>query len=314
MLARLVPVNINYRYTGNELAHLFTAGRLAGLVVDAEHAPLAAAVAAGSPDLRHVLVTGSGTLAASFPAGITAVDYDRAIAAARPVLPDNDRSGDDKIIIFTGGTTGLPRGVLWRHEDFYFSLLLGGNPTGPPRLAVGEVAAACERPAGGYVLTPLLMNGAGTQIGVPGGIKHRELAGLRVHRGHPQRAGGPDAGRQPGLEHLPPVGLGHGGHRQRPPADPRPGPLGVPAGLHVPQQPADEAPADPGGGLGSRRRELGLVQPLGLLPAGDVRADHRAGRCPDDHVGRGQVDAQPGQPRDQARLPGDAGDTAAAQD
>ena len=103
MLARLVPVNINYRYTGNELAHLFTAGRLAGLVVDAEHAPLAAAVAAGSPDLRHVLVTGSGTLAASFPVGITAVDYDTAIAAARPVLPDSGRSGDDKLIIFTGG-------------------------------------------------------------------------------------------------------------------------------------------------------------------------------------------------------------------
>jgi len=108
MLARLVPVNINYRYTGNELAHLFTAGRLAGLVVDAEHAPLAAAVAAGSPDLRHVLVTGSGTLAASFPVGITAVDYDTAIAAARPVLPDNDRSGDDKIIIFTAGRPACP--------------------------------------------------------------------------------------------------------------------------------------------------------------------------------------------------------------
>jgi len=170
MLARLVPVNINYRYTGNELAHLFTAGRLAGLVVDAEHAPLAAAVAAGSPDLRHVLVTGDGgTLAASFPAGITAVDYGTAIAAAPAVYPDNGRSGDDKVIIFTGGTTGLPRGVLWRHEDFYFSLLLGANPTGPPRLTVGEVAAAArERPAGGYVITPPLMHGAGTQIGFIG--------------------------------------------------------------------------------------------------------------------------------------------------
>jgi len=64
--------------------------------------------------------------------------------------------------------------------------------------------------------------------------------------------GGPDAGRQPDLEDLPPVGLGHGGHGQRPPADPRPGPLRVQAGMHVPQQPADEIPADPGGGLGCR--------------------------------------------------------------
>jgi acyl-CoA synthetase (AMP-forming)/AMP-acid ligase II len=150
MFARLIPVNINYRYTGNELAHLFTAGRLAGLVVDAEHAPLAAAVAAGSPDLRHVLVTGDGgTLAASFPAGITALDYGTAIAAAPAAYPDNGRSGDDKIIIFTGGTTGLPRGVLWRHEDFYFSLLLGGNPTGPPRLTVGGGRRGRARAIGG---------------------------------------------------------------------------------------------------------------------------------------------------------------------
>ena len=132
MLARLIPVNINYRYTGSELAHLFTAGKLAGLIVDAQYAPLAAAVAAASPDLRHVLVTGNGgTLAASFPAGITALDYDTAIAAAPAGLPDNGRSGDDKLIIFTGGTTGLPKAVLWRHEDLYFAVLTGANPTGP---------------------------------------------------------------------------------------------------------------------------------------------------------------------------------------
>jgi acyl-CoA synthetase (AMP-forming)/AMP-acid ligase II len=164
MLARLIPVNINYRYTGNELAHLFTVGKLAALIVDAEHAPLAAAVAAGSPDLRHVLVTGGGgAMADSFPAGITVRDYDMAIAAARPVLPDNGRSGDDKLIIATGGTTGLPKGVLWRHEDFYFSILSGANPAGAPHLTVGEVvAAARQAPPGGIVNTAPLMHGAGT--------------------------------------------------------------------------------------------------------------------------------------------------------
>jgi 3-oxocholest-4-en-26-oate---CoA ligase len=164
MLARLIPVNINYRYTGSELAHLLTAGKLAGLIVDAQYAPLAAAVAADNPDLRHVLVTGDGgTLAASFPPGITVRDYDTAIATAPPMHPDNGRSGDDKIIIFTGGTTGLPKGVLWRHQDFYFSLLLGANPLGAPHLAVGEVvAAARERSPGGVVNTAPLMHGAGT--------------------------------------------------------------------------------------------------------------------------------------------------------
>ena len=176
MLARLIPVNINYRYTGSELAHLFTAGKLAGLIVDAQYAPLAAAVAAASPDLRHVLVTGNGgTLAASFPAGITALDYDTAIAAAPAVLPDNGRSGDDKLIIFTGGTTGLPKAVLWRHEDLYFSVLSGANPTGPPHLTVGEVvAAARERPPSGWVNTAPLMHGGGTGIvllALLGGLK-----------------------------------------------------------------------------------------------------------------------------------------------
>jgi acyl-CoA synthetase (AMP-forming)/AMP-acid ligase II len=164
MLARLIPVNINYRYTGSELAHLFTAGKLAGLIVDAQYAPLAAAVAAGSPDLRHVLVAGDGgTPAASFPAGITALDYDTAVATAPPVLPDNGRSGDDKIIISTGGTTGLPKGVLWRHEDFYVSTLAGANPAGLPHLTDGEVvAAARQAPAVGYAITAPLMHGAGT--------------------------------------------------------------------------------------------------------------------------------------------------------
>jgi acyl-CoA synthetase (AMP-forming)/AMP-acid ligase II len=163
MLARLIPVNVNYRYTGSELAHLFTAGKLAGLIVDAQYAPLAAAVAAASPDLRHVLVTGGGTLAVGFPAGITAVDYDTAIAAAPPVLPDNGRSGDDKIIVFTGGTTGLPKGVLWRHEDFYFSNLSGANLFGAPHLTVGEVVAAARaQPPAGSVITVPLMHGGGT--------------------------------------------------------------------------------------------------------------------------------------------------------
>ena len=163
MLARLIPVNINYRYTGSELAHLFTRGKLAGLIVDAEHVALAAAVAADSPDLRHVLITGGGTLTASFPASITVRDYGTAIAAAPPVLPDNGRSGNDKIIIYTGGTTGLPKGVLWRHQDFYFATLMGANPVGPPRLTVSEVVAAAREGASvGFVIMPPLMHVAGT--------------------------------------------------------------------------------------------------------------------------------------------------------
>jgi 3-oxocholest-4-en-26-oate---CoA ligase len=162
MLARAIPVNINYRYTGNELSHLFTGASLAALIVDAEHADLAAAVASSCPSLQHVLLVGGAPESVSFPPSVTVLNYADAVRSAAGEL-DNGRSGDDKLIIYTGGTTGLPKGVLWRHEDFYFSALAGGNHYGPPRLSVEEiVTAAAEVPNGGYVITAPLMHGAGT--------------------------------------------------------------------------------------------------------------------------------------------------------
>jgi acyl-CoA synthetase (AMP-forming)/AMP-acid ligase II len=163
MLARAIPVNINYRYTGNELSHLFTGAALAALVVDGDHAGLAASVAGSCPALRHVLITGQHEEPVTFPDLVEVADYAAALAAAPTARPDNQRSGDDKLIIYTGGTTGLPKGVLWRHEDFFFSALAGGNHYGPPRLTVAEVvAAAAEVPSGGYLITAPMMHGAGT--------------------------------------------------------------------------------------------------------------------------------------------------------
>jgi 3-oxocholest-4-en-26-oate---CoA ligase len=161
MLARAIPVNINYRYTGRELAHLFGGARLAALVVDADHASVAAAVAADCPSLRHVLITGGGPLA-EFPPRVGVEDY-AVTADAAAARPANGRSGDDKLIIYTGGTTGLPKGVLWRHEDFFFSALAGGNHYGPPRMSVAEiVAAAGQMPPAGYLIAAPMMHGAGT--------------------------------------------------------------------------------------------------------------------------------------------------------
>jgi 3-oxocholest-4-en-26-oate---CoA ligase len=163
MVARSIPVNINYRYTGPELSYLLGSAKLAALVVDAEHAPTAAAVAASCPSLRHVLIVGGNPAEVSFPAGVTVLSYAEATGMAPDVRPDNGRSGDDKLIIYTGGTTGLPKGVLWRHEDFFFSALAGGNHYGAPRLTVGEiVAAAAQVPSAGYLITAPMMHGAGT--------------------------------------------------------------------------------------------------------------------------------------------------------
>jgi acyl-CoA synthetase (AMP-forming)/AMP-acid ligase II len=165
MLARAIPANINYRYTGQELAHLFGSARLAALIVDAEYAAKAAEVATACPGLRYVLVVGEADPAfPDFGAGVTTAAYGSAATSGRKAFSlENGRSGDDKLLIYTGGTTGLPKGVLWRHEDFYASALAGGNHYGEPRRSVAEVVAAAEAmPAGGYLLTAPLMHGAGT--------------------------------------------------------------------------------------------------------------------------------------------------------
>jgi 3-oxocholest-4-en-26-oate---CoA ligase len=163
MLARAIPANINYRYTGPELAHLLRIAGLSALIVDAEFAERAAAVASSCPGLRLVLVAGGDPGEISFGPGVTTVGYAEAVGSARAFRPLNDRSGDDKLLIFTGGTTGLPKGVLWRHEDFFWSALAGGNHYGEPRRSVDEVvAAAVAMPSGGYLLTAPLMHGAGT--------------------------------------------------------------------------------------------------------------------------------------------------------
>ncbi len=171
MVARAIPVNINYRYTGPELAHLFGGAGLAALVVDAEYAALAAEVAPSCPSLRQVLIAGgepgaspaAAPAAAPFPAQVTVERYADAVAAMPAVRPDLGRSGDDKLIIYTGGTTGLPKGVLWRHEDFFFSALAGGNHYGPPYRTASEVVQAAEQSPGiGYLLALPLMHGSGT--------------------------------------------------------------------------------------------------------------------------------------------------------
>lgn len=163
MVARAIPVNINYRYTGPELAHLFASATLAALIVDAEYAALAAEIATSCPSLRHVLIAGGGPGDVAFPGQVTVQRYESVIGAASPARPDLARSGDDKLIIYTGGTTGLPKGVLWRHEDFFYSALAGGNHYGAPRTSLEDVvAAAVETPEMGYLLAVPLMHGSGT--------------------------------------------------------------------------------------------------------------------------------------------------------
>ncbi|WP_369244102.1 acyl-CoA synthetase [Streptomyces sp. R41] len=159
--ARVVPVNVNYRYVEEELVYLYRDADLVALVFDAEFTDRVAAALPHAPALRHLVRVGSPAPGA---VPLDAVDFTDAEAAGSPERGFSPRSADDQFIIYTGGTTGMPKGVMWRQEDLFFSGLGGGAPTGEPVMKPEELA---ERVAAGgegitFFPTPPLMHGTST--------------------------------------------------------------------------------------------------------------------------------------------------------
>ncbi|MEU2860665.1 acyl-CoA synthetase [Streptomyces mirabilis] len=159
--ARIVPVNVNYRYVEEELVYLYRDADLVALVFDTEFTDRVAAALPRASALRHLLRVGD---AAADAASLPALDFAEAEAAGSPERGFAPRSADDQFIIYTGGTTGMPKGVMWRQEDLFFSGLGGGAPTGEPVTKPEELA---ERVAAGgegitFFPTPPLMHGTST--------------------------------------------------------------------------------------------------------------------------------------------------------
>jgi acyl-CoA synthetase (AMP-forming)/AMP-acid ligase II len=117
---RAAAVNINYRYVENELHYMFADSDLTALVYDRRLAPLVAAAAPAAPGLRALVEIDDGSDAAPEIPG--AAGYEAALAAASPARDFPARSNDDVYMIYTGGTTGYPKGVMWRHEDIWRTL------------------------------------------------------------------------------------------------------------------------------------------------------------------------------------------------
>ncbi|WFB06348.1 acyl-CoA synthetase [Streptomyces sp. LX-29] len=160
---RAVPVNVNYRYVADELAYLYRDAELVALVYDAEFSARVAAAATRTDTLRHLVRVGTPDPSAPEPdpAPVPFAEAEVSGAADRDFAP---RSADDRFIIYTGGTTGLPKGVLWRQEDLFFAALGGGAPTGEPVKRPEELAERVAAGGAGLVFfpTPPLMHGTST--------------------------------------------------------------------------------------------------------------------------------------------------------
>jgi acyl-CoA synthetase (AMP-forming)/AMP-acid ligase II len=156
--ARVAPFNVNFRYVKSELQYLLADSGATALIYHAAFAPRVAEVLPDLPQLR-VLIQIADDSGNELLDG--AVDYETVIRSA-PALPPVQHSPDDLYVLYTGGTTGMPKGVLWRQHDIFMTSFGGRNlMTGEPTSSLDEIVA---RLAGGpgtkLMISPPLIHGA----------------------------------------------------------------------------------------------------------------------------------------------------------
>ncbi|MEV4252794.1 acyl-CoA synthetase [Spirillospora sp. NPDC049652] len=151
---RAVPINVNYRYVEDELRYLYRDSDSVALIYDAEFDDRVAAVLPDASALRHLVSVGESSVPG-------AVRYEDAVAAQSDARDFPARSADDTYIIYTGGTTGMPKGVMWGMESM---LRAFWNPTFPPPEKPEDVVELA-RSSGPMVMMPIapLMHGAAQQ-------------------------------------------------------------------------------------------------------------------------------------------------------
>ncbi len=158
--ARVAPFNVNYRYVGEELRYLLNDARPRALILHSSLAPILAEVLPtldAPPEVLLQVEDESG-----HPLLPGAVWYEEALAASSPEGPPVEPSPDDLYVLYTGGTTGMPKGVLWREHDIFMAAM-GGRQVGSWTI-VTSYEELTERLASAYpvrlMILPPLMHGA----------------------------------------------------------------------------------------------------------------------------------------------------------
>ncbi len=140
--ARVVPINLNYRYVAPELRYVVDNADLAELVYEDELTDLVAAALESGDEIalahppRLVHLGGDAAAATVLGAG----DYEEALVGGSPAREFDARSPDDHYVLYTGGTTGMPKGVVWRQEDIFFAAMGGGGWGSDPIARPDELA------------------------------------------------------------------------------------------------------------------------------------------------------------------------------
>jgi acyl-CoA synthetase (AMP-forming)/AMP-acid ligase II len=157
--ARVAPFNVNYRYVDDELAYLFGDARPAAIIYHAHFAePLGRII--DRLDRRPLLLHVADESGAEPLPG--ALDYEEALAAASPAPLDVRPGADDLHILYTGGTTGMPKGVLWRIGDLLNGPLGLRRRDGTPITDLAEAIEPALASRHRVLIAPPLMHGTGT--------------------------------------------------------------------------------------------------------------------------------------------------------
>ena len=157
--ARVAPFNVNYRYVEEELRYLLIDAQTRGVIYHASFAPRLRAVLGDLPPQALLLQVDDGSGEPLLPG---ARDYEEALAAASDAPPPVTPREDDLYILYTGGTTGMPKGVLWTQREIFFAAMGGRLPAGMG--LVDSVDQMVERaPMGSFIRAlpaPPFMHGA----------------------------------------------------------------------------------------------------------------------------------------------------------